>query len=245
MTQTQPMPHTQPMTRPRPPYTAFALTGLAAALTLLAALLIGWVAPGLEATQQRFVAVLVMAAVAVITVAVTRRDLLTSGRLHPVLLVIPVLVALAPFAPGLKDIGPETGSTLIIGYLATGIYEELWFRGLVLDTLASWSPTKAALLSSGLFGLIHLTNIAFGTNPAITAAQVVGAACFGVGMAALRLGDVTLWPLIIIHAVTDIALQTGDTTSTWRWILMISGDIILLTYGLRILKGDDHLWQMT
>lgn len=244
MTQTQPMPHTQPITRPRPPYTPFALTGLAAALTLLTALLIGWVAPDLESTQQRFVAVLVMAAVAAITVAVTRRDLLTSGRLHPVLLTIPLLVALAPLAPGLKDIGRETGSTLIIGYLATGIYEELWFRGLVLDTLASSSPTKAALLSSGLFGLIHLTNIAFGANPAITAAQVIGAACFGVGMAALRLRGVTLWPLIIIHAVTDIALQAGDITSTWRWILMISGDIILLTYGLRILKDNDHLWQM-
>ncbi|TDT73427.1 hypothetical protein DFO47_1213, partial [Arthrobacter sp. AG258] len=232
MTHTQPMPHTHLITRPRPPYTAFALTGLAAALTLLAALLIGWVAPGLEATQQRFVAVLVMAAVAAITVAVTRRDLLTSGRLHPVLLVIPLLLALAPFAPGLKDMGLEAGSTLVIGYLATGIYEELWFRGLVLDTLASSSPTKAALLSSGLFGLIHLTNIAFGANPAITAAQVIGAACFGVGMAALRLRGVTLWPLIIIHAVTDIALQTGDITSTWRWTLMISSDIILLTYGL-------------
>ncbi|TDT73568.1 hypothetical protein DFO47_11726, partial [Arthrobacter sp. AG258] len=44
--------------------------------------------------------------------------------------------------------------------------------------------------------------------------------------------------------VTDIALQTGDITSTWRWTLMISSDIILLTYGLRILKGNDHLWQM-
>jgi len=231
------MTHTPPITlRPRPPYTAFALTGLAAALTLLTALLIGRIAPGLEATQQRLIAVLVMAAVAAITVAVTRRDLLTSGRLHPVLLVIPLLVALAPFAPGLKDIGPEAGSTLIIGYLATGIYEELWFRGLILDSLASSSLTKAALLSSGLFGLIHLTNIAFGANPAITAAQVIGAACFGTGMAALRLRGVTLWPLIIIHAITDIALQAGDITSSWRWILMISGDIILLAFGLVLLS---------
>jgi len=34
MPHTQPMPPTPPMTRSRPPYTAFALTGLAAALTL-------------------------------------------------------------------------------------------------------------------------------------------------------------------------------------------------------------------
>ncbi|TDT74642.1 hypothetical protein DFO47_1121, partial [Arthrobacter sp. AG258] len=36
--------------------------------------------------------------------------------------------------------------------------------------------------------------------------------------------------------VTDIALQTGDITSTWRWTLMISSDIILLTYGLVLLS---------
>lgn len=233
----------------RPLATALSLAGLTAGITLAAALLIQWLAPGMEPLQQRLIAVLVLAAFAAITMAVTRRDLLTSGRLHPVLLIIPLLVALAPFVPGIKDVGAEAGSTLLIGYLATGIYEELWFRGLVLDSLSAWTPVKAALVSSVLFGVTHLVNIAFGANPAVTAAQVVGATCFGIGVAALRLRGVSMWPLIIIHALTDIALQVGDVTSTWRWVLMIGGDTILLTYGLQILRkahpnGEDHLWPM-
>jgi len=240
---------TQTAAPARPLATALALAGLTAGITLLAALVIQWLAPGMEPMQQRFIAVLALAIFAAITVVVTRRDLLTSGRAHPVLLIIPLLVALAPFFPGIKDVGLEAGITLVFGYLATGIYEELWFRGLVLDSLAAWTPLRAALLSSALFGATHLVNIAFGANPAVTAAQVIGATCFGIGMAALRLRRVSLWPLVIIHALTDIALQVGDVTSPWRWILMIGGDIILLAYGLRILRkahpnGEDHLWQM-
>ncbi|MDQ0769413.1 membrane protease YdiL (CAAX protease family) [Pseudarthrobacter defluvii] len=240
---------TQTAAPARPLKAALTLTGITAGLTIAAALVIQWLAPGMEPMQQRFIAVLALAAFAVITVAVTRRDLLTSGRLHPVLLILPLLVSLAPFAGGIKDISPQAGTTVVIGYLATGVYEELWFRGLVLNSLAQWTPVKAALVSSTLFGLTHLSNIAFGANPAITAAQVIGATCFGIGLAALRLRGVSLWPLIIIHALTDIALQVGDVTSTWRWILMIGGDIILLAYGLRILRkasptGEDHLWPM-
>jgi hypothetical protein len=57
-----------------------------------------------------------------------------------------------------------------------------------------------------------------------------------VGLAALRLRGVSLLPLIILHALGDIALQLGDVSSAWRWILMIGGDIILLVFGLLILR---------
>lgn len=233
----------------RPLTAALSLAGLTAGLTVAAALVIQWLAPGMEPMQQRFIAVLALAAFAAITVAVTRRDLLTSGWLHPGLLIIPLLVTLAPFAAGIKDVGLQAATTLVVGYLATGVYEELWFRGLVLESLAEWTPVRAAFMSSALFGLTHLVNIAFGANPAVTAAQVIGATCFGIGMAALRLRGVSLWPLIILHAMGDIALQVGDVTSAWRWVLMIGGDIILLAYGMWVLRkahpsGEDHLWPM-
>lgn len=236
---------TRTATPVRPLAAALFLAGLTVALTLAAALAIQRLAPGMDPMQQRFIAVLALAAFAGITVTVTRRDLLASGRLHPALLVVPLLVALAPFAAGIKDVGVQAGTTIVVGYLATGVYEELWYRGLVLDSLAAWTPLRAAVFSSALFGVTHLVNIAFGANPAVTAAQVIGATCFGVGLAALRLRGVSLWPLVILHALADIALQVADLGSAWRWILLVGGDMVLFVYGLRILRkasptGEDH-----
>ncbi|RAN73293.1 hypothetical protein B5P43_31370 [Bacillus sp. SRB_336] len=228
---------TQTTAPARPLRAALALTGLTLAATLVSALLIGWLAPGLEPMQQRFVAVLALAAFACIFVAATSRQLFTAGRLHPVLLIVPLLVVLAPFAAGIKDVGVPTGTMFVLGYLATGVYEEFWFRGLVLKSLAAWTPVRAALLSSALFGITHLANIAFGADPAITAAQVVGAACFGGGLAALRLRGVSLWPLTILHALSDMALAMGDVSGAWRWTLMIAGHTFLLIFGLLILRG--------
>lgn len=221
----------------RRPFTAAALlTAATAAATLLAAVLLGWLAPGLEPLQQRFIAVLALAAAATGVVAATNRTIFSSGHVRWRLLAVPAAVVLAPFLGGTKDPGVDATSVIIVGYLATGIYEELWFRGLVLNAVASWRPVRAALLSSALFGLVHLSNIAFGANPAVTAAQVAGAACFGVGLAALRLRGTPMWPLVILHAVSDIGLQLGDVNSAWRWGIMIGGDIVLLVFGLVILR---------
>lgn len=229
------MTETQLPTASRPLRAALLLTGLTAVGTLVAAVLLRWLAPGLEPMEQKLAAVVALAVLAVV-VAARRPGLLTSGRLHPGLLALPLLLALVPFAGGIKDAGLRAGAIIVLGYLATGIYEEFWFRGLVLESLAAWTPLKAALLSSALFGTAHLANIAFGANPAITAAQVVGAACFGVGLAALRLRGVSLWPLAAIHALSDIALQLGDVGSAWRWALMIGGDTVLLIFGFVILR---------
>ena len=231
---------TRTAARSHPLYTAVALTAATMALTITAAVLLGSLAPGLEPTQHRFIAVLVLAIMATAAVAATNRTLFTSGSIHARLLIIPSIIVLAPFAGGLKNLGFETGWLLVAGYLATGVYEELWFRGLVLKTLETWTPVRAALLSSGLFGLAHLSNIAFGADPAVTAAQVVGAACFGVGLAALRLRGMNIWPLIVLHAVGDIALQFGDITSAWRWANMIGGDTALLIFGLIILRDTNR-----
>ncbi|WP_285117281.1 CPBP family intramembrane glutamic endopeptidase [Leifsonia sp. fls2-241-R2A-40a] len=219
----------------RPAATAISLWILTVAVTIATAGLLALVSPQLDMMTQRFIAVLLLAVFAVVVVLVRKPRLLRNGSFPPALLVLPLLVVLAPFAGGLKDESAQAVVVLVIGYLATGVYEELWFRGLVLDALRTWSPLRAALLSSALFGLAHLSNIAFGANVAVTAAQVVGAACYGVGLAGLRLRGLALWPLILIHAVTDIALALGNVTAGWRWGLMIGGDTALLFFGLFVL----------
>jgi len=219
----------------RPAATAISLWILTVAATIASAGLLALVAPQLDMMTQRFIAVLLLAVFAVVVVLVRKPRLLRNGSCPPALLVLPLLVVLAPFAGGLKDASAQAVVVLVIGYLATGVYEELWFRGLVLDALRTWTPLRAALLSSALFGLAHLSNIAFGANVAVTAAQVVGAACYGVGLAGLRLRGLAMWPLILIHAVTDMALALGNVSASWRWGLMIGGDTVLLVFGLFVL----------
>lgn len=220
----------------RPFATALLLAAATAAATICTALLLGALAPDLEPMQQRFIAVVALAVAATGYVAARNREIFTSGRVRWALLAVPAVVALTPFAGGLKDPGLTATVMIVGGYLATGVYEELWFRGVVLAALAPWAPLRAAGVSSALFGLAHLSNIAFGANPAVTAAQVVGASCFGFGLAALRLRGSGIWPLVLIHAVSDIALQLGDVSTAWRWGIMIGGDVILLVFGLVLLR---------
>ena len=171
-----------------PAWRAVLLASATSAATVIAAVVLSLAAPQLDTLTARLIVVIALAVAAVIVVATSRhRDLLWSGGVSVPLLIVPTLIVLAPFAGGLKDLGAQTTLILVVGYIATGVFEEFWFRGVILRTLRTWTPLRAALFSSALFGLAHLSNLVFGANLWVTIAQVVGAACYGVGFAALRL----------------------------------------------------------
>jgi uncharacterized protein len=92
----------------------------------------------------------------------------------------------------------------------------------------------AVLLSSALFGAAHLTNVLFRGNPALVAAQAVGAFSFGVGYAALRVRTGTIWPLMVLHMLTDLLAAVGGLP---RIPILVAQDVILLGYGLFLLRG--------
>jgi membrane protease YdiL (CAAX protease family) len=219
----------------RPLPAALLLFAIAVVVPIAVAGAVALIAPGTPELVTRLIAVLLMAAIALVVVLVIERRMLRLSWGATVLTVVIALVALAPFVTGFSAQPASTVAILLAGYVATGIYEELWFRGLILRALRSWTPMRAALLSAALFGLAHLANIAFGANPAITAAQVVGTFCFGVGYAAARLHGQSLWLLALLHALTDIGLAVTNIDGPWRWGLMIGGDTVLLVAGLIVL----------
>lgn len=187
-----------------------------------------------DSLSRRLVGVLVLATMAVAVAATTHFRFTWKVR-SAQLLILPALLAVLPFLAGVRAVEARVLATILVGEAATGIFEELWFRGLVLSALGSWTPMAAATTVSALFGLSHLVNIAYGADILVTAAQVIGAFTFGVGYAALRMRTVALWPLMVLHALTDISLVIGDVTGWMRWAIMIGSDTILLIYGIFLL----------
>lgn len=63
--------------------------------------------------------------------------------------------------------------------------------------------------SSGLFGLLHLTNLLGGKSLGYAVLQLLFAVLFGVVVALLVVHTRSLWPAIGIHAAYDIAAYLG------------------------------------
>lgn len=98
--------------------------------------------------------------------------------------------------------------------LTIGILEESTFRGVVAEVLLQNFGTerrgiwKAALISSLLFGLVHLQNM-LGADAVSTLVQVVFAFCFGLLLVSIYFRTGNLWIPILLHAGWDFAALIG------------------------------------
>lgn len=93
-----------------------------------------------------------------------------------------------------------------INMLFVGINEEVWMRGLVLNGLMKkyekssiWKPI---IISSLIFGLVHLPNIFF-VEPLILLIQVINAMCGGILFATIFIKSKNIFSAIVIHSLTD------------------------------------------
>jgi membrane protease YdiL (CAAX protease family) len=224
----------------RPVRRVLELAGVSLALTALGALVTQVVAPESDQLLRRLPIVLVLL---VVSLAVTHhvgwRAVAAGGPStwrRTAWLAAPLLVAVIPLVWGWSP-DPTTLLALALGYAATGIYEELWFRGLALRAALPLGPWRAVALTAVVFGVIHLGNALFGQNIAVTAAQAVGAAAFGFGYAAVRLRTNALWFLAGTHALFDLLLHTTGLHGGALWGVMVGQDVTLLIVGLVALRG--------
>jgi membrane protease YdiL (CAAX protease family) len=225
-----------------PVWLAVALVVTTTAVSLLVGTGLRLLAGGSSQDARRLTAVLVVAAIAVIVVAVTRGWRRTATR-GPVtwrsrwLLAGPLVIALAPLVVGLDLPAAGTLGVLVLGYLATGVYEEVWHRGVVLDVLRRLGLRRSVLIGGALFGATHLANIAFGQALAVSAAQAVGAFCFGVGYGVLRWRTGAVWVLAVVHALGDLMFKITALHGGLLWAFLVGSDILVLLWGLWCLRG--------
>lgn len=133
------------------------------------------------------------------------------------LLLAPLLIVPALSAVNFNR-GTHEGLTIVVlveAAIAAGFTEEAVFRGVILRALEPLGLVRAAGISAILFGLVHLVNLAAGANLLATVGQVIYAGALGFAFAAAAFATRSIWPVIVIHAGTDLlGLLTSGTVIT-------------------------------
>jgi hypothetical protein len=211
------------------------------AIGLMTALALPHVFPSIDTTSVRALGQIALALVAALLAARGGWHVVEpqGGRVRAArLLIAPVLIAALPLAAGLRIESWSLVAFLVVMELVVGFSEELVFRGLMLRALLPGGATRAVLVSSALFGLVHLANIIYGVSVVVTLLQVLGAFVFGVGMAAIVLRGGALWPAMLIHALANAALRFSwlvpQPVPTPLMSALVS--TLLLIYGVILLR---------
>lgn len=135
--------------------------------------------------------------------------------------IIPILITFLILLPGVSPNAAKNNLTIssIIFYLLLATREEIFSRGLIQYALSFKGDVYAIFMSSVFFGLIHISNLLAGMSSIkITLLQIARTIAWGLGFAGLRLRLRYIFPLIIIHALTDIfTFTTVDSLTDVHW----------------------------
>ncbi|MCL2367359.1 MAG: CPBP family intramembrane metalloprotease [Oscillospiraceae bacterium] len=113
-------------------------------------------------------------------------------------------------------IAPNPLNLLIVvlhPFIGTGAFEEILIRGLVLKILlikmggSRKGILHACVISSVIFGVVHIVNLINGDVALVVGSQIVYATAFGVFFTALFLRTRTLWIPILIHGLVNLSGQ--------------------------------------
>lgn len=122
--------------------------------------------------------------------------------------------------------------SLLAFTLAVGIGEEVFFRGIILRLLQSINAKYAIIVSSILFGLLHLANLAGGVSVEYAILQVIFAFLFGFIAANIVILRHSLFPVIVWHFSHDfIALLSGDVLNQCARIVLCMQLVIMVGYA--------------
>ncbi len=125
--------------------------------------------------------------------------------------------------------------------LLTGFLEETIYRGIILQALAPKGVWRSVLITAIIFGVSHSLNVLSGSDPAYVALQIGYAFAIGFAFAALVLRTRLIWPLIVVHFLTDLfgfmASNGVVGAEATPFLLVITAIYIVLftTYGIYLL----------
>ncbi|MFD3450373.1 CPBP family intramembrane glutamic endopeptidase [Microbacteriaceae bacterium 4G12] len=158
---------------------------------------------------------------------------------NKVLYYFPVIILeISGFGVGIRNISLEYLLAVVFFTVAVGFAEEIYFRSLILKTLEGKGVKKAIIISSIIFGITHLGNLAGGANISHTIIQVVFAFAFGIVFAEIFYLTKSLIPCILWHFSHDAFCYIQKQPDTNGTILFAGIQTVLLVlYAL-------YMWKM-
>jgi len=157
------------------------------------------------------------------------------------LLIIPLL-AIIYFIFISYNINYSLLSLMFLTSLATGIYEELLFRGITLGSLihANVKPKKAIFISAIIFSLFHLLDIGAYTNIQV-ALKLFNTFIMGVVFAYIYYSTNNIFYVIAIHTIWDLesfldSQYISDTFSSIFPIILFALSFLYCTWSCKQIK---------
>jgi membrane protease YdiL (CAAX protease family) len=149
-----------------------------------------------------------------------------------ILFVLPIIVlSFIPLFNGMNTY--EVSSILMVMGISIfiGFSEELACRGVILPALMYKGKVYSIIVSSIIFGSLHLMNIFRGAGIEDTMLQVIFATGFGLTMAIVRYKTELILPQILVHALWDFnskIAKKGNISESFEIVFFISVGLVIL-----------------
>jgi len=120
-----------------------------------------------------------------------------------------------------KALAGQDAVPILLRGLRAGFVEEVVFRGIILGWLVSvWGKSKRGLaaaitVQAVLFSIPHALQVLAGAETASALSNVLATTIFGLWVGALVVYTRSLWPAILIHAVSNSFVLIKALSSQW------------------------------
>ena len=161
----------------------------------------------------------------------------TSKTCITYIIIVTLILSVINLFPFDLSIGITTLSVFFT-MLFVGLMEELIFRGCIYKICdEKWGDQKAVILSSVLFGLIHIINV-LNDDILMVVLQMVYATCIGIVYAMLMYKKQGIILCILAHAIVNIAGNLGATETVYKEIIFT---IICVVFAIIMIFRFDLL----
>jgi membrane protease YdiL (CAAX protease family) len=153
-----------------------------------------------------------------------------------------ILPALSALVSDFQVTSPAQITFFALFAFAIGFAEEVIVRGIFLRIFLPKGRLYAVLMSSLIFGLMHLGNLLIGADLGSTLTQVVYATLIGIAFAGVLSYGRSIWPLIVIHALVDFfPMLSGPVADNSQMdilsvLILIAVQIPFAIYGYWMLR---------